>query len=91
SVTKWCLAAELDENDIKRAERCGRLTGDVAAKAVELLNAHYAGTFAAVTPLPSAVASCKFCHWSNGIAEPLTYTNGKEHCDSCHEPHDIDF
>lgn len=87
SVTNWCLVAGVAENDAMRMERCARLTGDCAAKAVELLNAKYAGTFAAVTPAPSASASCQHCHTTEGPAEPLTFTNGKMDCDLCHAPH----
>jgi hypothetical protein len=89
SVTNWCLAAELPESDVIRLERCARLTGDVAAKAVELLNAKFNGTFAPVTPVPSASATCGICHTDGGAAEPLTFTNGKMDCDLCHAPHDF--
>ncbi len=89
SVTNWCEAAGVAESDVKRAERCARLTGDVAARAVEILNAQYAGTFAATTPLPSAAASCKACHKTDGVAPVLDYTNGKMDCDLCHAPHEM--
>jgi hypothetical protein len=87
SVTNWCIEAGVAESDVQRAERCARLTGDVAAKAVELLNAQYEGTFTAVETLPSAAASCKTCHTEGGAAHVLDYTNGKENCDLCHAPH----
>ncbi|MBI2432136.1 MAG: C_GCAxxG_C_C family protein, partial [Candidatus Hydrogenedentes bacterium] len=53
SVTNWCLTSGFKESDIQRSERCARLTGDVAARAVELLNANLAGTFVSENPLPS--------------------------------------
>ena len=89
SVTNWCLTADVPESDVMRAERCARLTGDVVAKAVELLNAKYNGTFASETPLPSASASCSACHTDGGAAAPLTFSNGKMDCDLCHAPHDL--
>lgn len=87
SVTTWCRAAGVAETDPKRAERCARLTGDVAAKAVELLNAKHAGTFKAAAALPSAAASCANCHAESGPARVLDFTNGKENCDLCHDLH----
>jgi hypothetical protein len=88
SVTNWCLTAGVAESAPMRLERCARLTGDVAAKAVELLNAHYAGTFAPAIPVPSASASCRACHTDGGMATVLDYTNGKMDCDLCHGPHE---
>lgn len=88
SVTHWCLNAGFNESDIQRVERCARLTGDVAAKAVELLNAKYSGTFASAFPLPSASATCLICH-APGTERALTQTNGRMQCDLCHAPHDF--
>ena len=88
SVTNWCIASGHDEKDVQRAERCARLTGDVAAKAVELLNANYAGTFVAEQVAPSASASCFGCHAPDS-ANALTQTNGKMDCDLCHGPHEF--
>ena len=88
SVTNWCLASGFNEKDVQRAERCARLTGDVAAKAVELLNANHSGTFAAEHALPSASATCLVCH-APGTEAELKQTNGKMKCDLCHAPHDF--
>lgn len=87
SVSNWCKVSGFKESDIQRAERCARLTGDVAAKAVELLNANYDGTFVAEHELPSADSSCLICH-APGTPAALTQTNGKMDCDLCHAPHD---
>ncbi len=39
SVEAWLAASGYERADAERSERCGRLTGDVAAKAAEILNA----------------------------------------------------
>ena len=47
SVSTWCTAAFLKSNSSERAERCARLTGDVAARTVEVLNQFFDGQFRA--------------------------------------------
>ncbi len=80
SITRWCKAASLGSGSKERAERCARVTGDVAAKAVELLNAVHAGNFRREHPLPAQTGGCLQCHdlgeWSN--------TRGKMDCTLCH-------
>ena len=87
SVTNWCLQAGFNEADVQRVERCARLTGDVAAKAVELLNAQHNGTFVSQYAAPSSSASCLVCHVP-GSGSALSWTNGKMDCDLCHAPHE---
>lgn len=84
SVTKWCLASGFASGSVERSERCGRLTGDVAAKAVELMNAQHAGTFQSVNPLPSSFASCALCHYQGTNFEAGQFTRGKTDCEQCH-------
>ncbi len=41
SITKFMTAANVERGDIIRKRRCGGLSGDVARRTVELLNAHF--------------------------------------------------
>jgi hypothetical protein len=84
SVTNWCNASGFGSGSTERKERCARITGDVAAKAVELLNEEYAGTFVAVTPLPSAATNCVSCHHEGENPAVGEWTNGKMDCGTCH-------
>lgn len=87
SVTEWCRTAEMGSGSKERAERCGRMAGDVAAKAVELLNAHVAGSFVPVFELSQDVQGCTTCHSSGENYSMGQFTNGKMECTACHEPH----
>jgi len=84
SVTNWCNASGFGSGSTERAERCARITGDVAAMAVELMNQEYAGSFVAVTPLPSANTSCVTCHHTGENVGAGEFTNGKMDCGICH-------
>ncbi len=86
SVTNWCNAADLGVYSSERKERCARLAGDVAAKGVELLNAHFANTFVGEYVPPEAIASCLACHGGDGTVNNVTM---KQDCIPCHtdEPH----
>ncbi|MHC4561117.1 MAG: C-GCAxxG-C-C family protein [Planctomycetota bacterium] len=88
SVTNWCKASGLASGSSERSERCGRLTGDVAAYAVELLNAHADGTFEPVLAFSEETETCRTCHSKGKDFELGQWTRGKEECTSCHEPHD---
>lgn len=81
SCTKWCEAAGIAINDVKRKERCARLTGDVAAKAAELLNAHYGSGFTAEYVPPATIATCMACHGSEGAKKNVA---SKSECEQCH-------
>ncbi len=81
SVTNWCEVSGYKAFSKERSERCGRLTADVAKKAVELLNAVHEGTFVPAYPLDDKTKSCKSCH-TKGSA--LENTRGKMACWSCH-------
>ncbi|MBI4556560.1 MAG: C_GCAxxG_C_C family protein [Candidatus Hydrogenedentes bacterium] len=84
SVTHWCLGSGFASGSVERSERCGRLAGDVAAKAVELMNAQYDGTFIAAHPLPSEAASCSLCHYQGTDFARGQFTRGKTNCEKCH-------
>lgn len=88
SVTNWCQAAKLGSASPEVLERCGRLTGDVAAKAVEMLNAKLAGNFTPVFKQDDVTAGCLACHAPGESFEAGQFTRGLQQCTSCHEPHD---
>lgn len=81
SVTKWCEATGTKAFDKKRSDRCGWITGSVARKAVQILNAQAEGTFAAALPLSAETRNCRGCHDKGGEVED---TRGKMDCLQCH-------
>lgn len=84
SVTEWCLTAGKKVNAVERKERCARITGDIAAKTVELLNAHFAGTFTPAYVDPATLTACMVCHGPALLNNVMT----KMDCVSCHgDPH----
>lgn len=85
SVTEWCKASGFKVTDPQRLERCAKLTGDVAAFAVELLNRQLEGTFAPVYEPPEEFARCISCH----VGKDSTLNNvlGRMNCVQCHQPH----
>lgn len=86
SVSHWCGIADLAVGSNERKERCARLAGDVAAKAVELLNAHFDGTFVSSYEAPESIAECLACHGGAGMVANVSM---KQTCIPCHgpEPH----
>ena len=81
SVTRWCNDNSVAVKDKKRKERCARLSGDVAAKTAELLNAQFAGTFVAEYTPPAIIASCYTCHGPGSTGD---HVSSKSDCSSCH-------
>ncbi len=81
SVTRWCKRSGHKSFSDQRKERCARLTADTAAKTVELLNAHFAGGFAAAHKLDDDVKACKSCHTKGSEKSD---SRGKMHCGGCH-------
>lgn len=79
SVGNWCKRSGNKVGSQEMKERCRRLTADVAARTVELLNANLREPckFAGLSP---EVKSCLSCH-----NEELHDTIGKMRCDSCHQ------
>lgn len=81
SVTLWCEAAKAKSESPERAERCARLTADVAAQAVQLLNDYTEGKFKATYVVNPAVQTCGACHLKGGVIEDA---RGKMDCVECH-------
>jgi len=81
SVSQWCNASGVAVEDAKRKERCARLSGDVAAKAAELLNAHFGSGFIAEYVAPETIATCIACHGSEGVEANVA---SKSECNQCH-------
>ncbi|MGE4274131.1 MAG: C-GCAxxG-C-C family (seleno)protein [Desulfitobacterium sp.] len=80
SVSNWCDASGLKAESKARSERCARITADVAAKTVELLNQFHNKTFKVVYKNES-VEDCMMCH---GKGHSLENTRGLMDCDQCH-------
>lgn len=87
SISRWCESSGYASGSDERKERCARLTGDVAAKAVEMLNAFTAGSFAASYESSAETAACLVCHSVGESVEDGSITMGKMSCTMCHEPH----
>ncbi len=79
SVSQWCKAAHLKQGSPERLERCARVTGDTAAKAVELLNAYQQGSFKPVFAIDDETTTCLGCHKDDQV--------GQMRCLSCHTGH----
>lgn len=79
SVSKWCDASGLREDSDERKDRCAKITGDSAARAVELLNAYFDKTFAPVYKISAETESCRACHVTR-MSDTLT----KMECAPCH-------
>jgi hypothetical protein len=87
SVNTWCRETGFASGSPQRAERCARLTGDVAAKAAELLNAFARGTL--VTG-EFEQSECSSCHFMGENFESGQFIIGKgTNCTDCHgaDPH----
>ncbi len=80
SVSQWCVVANKKVGDTERKERCARLAGDVAAKAVELLNAFYNKQFQFTYVSPADVQACGACHGAALMNNVMTQMS----CTPCH-------
>jgi hypothetical protein len=83
SVDTWVAAANVGATSPERRERCGRLTGDVAAYAVQIMNDDLREAFAPLYAAPASVAYCMNCHGKDGMDDSL----GKMECTQCHGDH----
>ncbi len=83
SVSSWCTESGFKATAGERAERCARLTGDVAAKAVEMLNQFVDGRFRATFVPPRSVQDCLGCHDAAAIGN--VNPTVKMDCQQCHK------
>ncbi|MHB1420595.1 MAG: C-GCAxxG-C-C family (seleno)protein [Bacillota bacterium] len=83
SVSTWCDAAGAKVSSDEKKDRCAKLTGDTAARAVEMLNAQMAGSFVAVFKASEEFSHCMSCH--TGATSLLDNEQGKMNCISCHD------
>lgn len=79
SLTRWCEASGFASGSPERAERCARLAGDAAAKAVELMNQ---GTLGLQVPAEKTV--CRSCHHMGRDYAGGQFTHGEMNCLTCH-------
>lgn len=82
SVSLWCTETNTKASAPERAERCARLTGDVAARTVELLNDYFKNQFKPAFVVPKAVTDCQGCH---GSAIGNVQSGVKMDCQQCHK------
>jgi len=78
-LTRWCTSSGFASGSSERAERCSRLSGDVAAKAVELLNGSALGL-----ERPSEKTVCRACHYMGPSYAAGHFTHGDMNCLTCH-------
>ncbi len=82
STTRWGKQTGYRIDSDERKERCRRLTADVAAKTVEVLNSYFDSTFVSNTNYNETLNGCMACHGSKG---KMANTSGKMSCNSCHD------
>jgi hypothetical protein len=88
SVTGWCSSAGYEIGSPEQKERCSRVSGDTAAKAVMLLNAQQDGNFRAEYVMPASTSECLSCH---GPEKEVANVDHKMTCTQCHgKPHEDD-
>jgi hypothetical protein len=87
SVGNWCQKSGFASGSHERLERCARLTGDIAAQAVVLMNSWQAGKLESEHPyqLSAATESCRKCHFEGPDAAAGQFTRGSMECSSCHQ------
>ncbi len=85
SVTEWCIHANYAADALERKERCARITGDVAAYAVQILNEELQGNFVPRYVPPATIAACMSCHGTGSLNRVVA----KMECTQCHgtNPH----
>lgn len=79
SLTHWCRRSGFASGSPERAERCARVAGDVAAKAVEMLNQGALGL-----QVPSEKTVCRACHYMGSDYAAGQFTHGEMNCLTCH-------
>ena len=83
SSTRWRTTADVQMFSPKRAERCRRLSADIAAKTAELLNRDHADKQCTFMGLLQPTATCFDCHGTKDGMQADSI--GKMNCASCHQ------
>lgn len=81
SNTRWSKASGLRVDSKERKERCRRLTADIAAATVEILNEYHDNAFMANSFDNETVRTCMSCHGKEG---KVGNTSAQMNCNSCH-------
>lgn len=81
STTRWGKEAGFSIDSKERKERCRRLTSDVAAETVTILNRYHENAFVSNVHDNETVRRCMTCHGKEG---KLSNTSGTMNCTSCH-------
>ena len=81
SQMKWCEKSNQSPFSEFRSDRCKRLTADIAAKAVEILNRYAESEDAKFKSPSTANARCVQCHGKKGTAANVS---AKMNCIPCH-------
>ncbi len=82
SNTKWAMNSGYRIDSKERKERCRRMTADVAAQTVVILNSYFDNSFITSGQNNETVSSCIACHGSQG---KVGNTASKMNCTMCHE------
>jgi hypothetical protein len=87
SVTEWAKANGVTVESQERKDRCSRVAGEVAKKAVLLLNAQADNALEVTFGPRESVVGCLSCHGANGMMN--VRAGVLQDCTSCHtdEPH----
>jgi hypothetical protein len=80
SVSTWSYSTGIDASSTKRSERCARISADVSAKAIEIMNAKIDGSRPAER-VSNAAEACGQCH-GQGKSSPIN--KGRMDCAPCH-------
>ncbi len=81
SIMKWCKATGYRHASRERVERCMRISGSVAQKTVELLNATQTGAAIRRDEASAATKQCQECHTPNSEKASV---GSQANCASCH-------
>ncbi|MDA3925736.1 MAG: C-GCAxxG-C-C family protein [Kiritimatiellae bacterium] len=81
STTCWANAAGCRVDSKERSERCKRLTADVAAKLVTMLNKLVDNSYMTESVDDQATHTCITCHGTEG---KVANSSTKMNCNSCH-------
>lgn len=85
SVTEWSKDNGVTVESQERKDRCARLTGEVAKKAVLLMNAQLEGTFSPAFPGTHPDSdSCISCHGKDGHNDVRNAVAAQD-CAPCHD------